>query len=232
MKKVIQGVTYNIDTSTPVACSRREEDGREVDRMLFQTQGGAFFIRKITTWAVKRFDVYSGEYHWDERQKDEFLPLTSEEAEQWIMEGEVEILSDIFPDPLEARPESTVSATIHLRVPAVLKKRIEAAANKAGQSINVWAMRCLETGTQTSPFPDDEFDVDLVDRKVTHHPSEICFSFYEYRNERDWLSAAPAHYRENPEWEGNRFDLGLAAKRAAVAAGMKHSGPASRKRVA
>jgi hypothetical protein len=67
----------------------------------------------------------------------------------------------------------------------------------------------------------DGFDVDLDERKVLHRDSGIWFSFYEYPNEEDWEQTDSVIYRDNPDWEGDRRELAAAAKRAAMAKGMK-----------
>jgi hypothetical protein len=74
-------------------------------------------------------------------------------------------------------------------------------------------------------YPTSEFDVDLYERKVTHRPSGIWFSFYEYQNEADWLKTDSVFYRENPDWDGDRSALAASAKAAAIAAGMKARKP-------
>jgi len=66
----------------------------------------------------------------------------------------------------------------------------------------------------------DEFDVDLVERRVTHRESGIWFSFYEYLSEDDWHKSDSVTYRDNPHWEGNRNLLAASAKNAAVVKGM------------
>jgi hypothetical protein len=66
----------------------------------------------------------------------------------------------------------------------------------------------------------DEFDVDLVERRVTHRASGIWFSFYEYLDEDDWHKSDSVTYRDNPTWEGDRNLLATSAKNAAMAKGM------------
>ncbi len=140
MKRVLEGVTYNTATATAVASSQyQDRDDRDVEATLYQRRGGAFFIVYATTWAVRH------EGQWEERQKHEFAPKSAEEAHKWVLTGETEILANVFPEPPEAAAESTTGATIYLRVPATLKQQIERAAKKADQSVNVWAMRCLES---------------------------------------------------------------------------------------
>ena len=70
------------------------------------------------------------------------------------------------------------------------------------------------------PISPDEFDVDLVERRVTHRASGIWFSFYEYLDEDDWRKSDSVTYRDNPAWEGDRNLLVASAKNAAMAKGM------------
>jgi len=75
-------------------------------------------------------------------------------------------------------------------------------------------------------YPVDQFDVDLEERTVLHKPSGIWFSFYEYPSEQDWERSDSVVYRENPNWGGDRRLLAAAAKRAAIASGMRAMRPA------
>ena len=47
-------------------------------------------------------------------------------------------------DPPEAEAEAEAGATIYIRVPAALKRRVDEAAKAEGVSGNLWAMRCIE----------------------------------------------------------------------------------------
>jgi hypothetical protein len=66
----------------------------------------------------------------------------------------------------------------------------------------------------------DDFDVDLLERRVVHRTSGIWFEFYEYATEEDWRQTDSVIFRDNPRWEGNRRALAAAAKQAAMSAGM------------
>jgi hypothetical protein len=70
-----------------------------------------------------------------------------------------------------------------------------------------------------------DFDIDLKERLVTHKPSGIEISFYEYTNERDWEISDTAMLRDNPSWPGDRAELARMAKQAAMAAGMRSHKP-------
>jgi len=144
MKRIIQGVTYNTDTATKVATASWEGDDGDKFGTLYQTRGGAFFVDTETTVWTQDEDYGPLE----KRVNHEVEPMTRDEAHQWVLDGEVEVLADIFPDPPEATTEEEedwiVTTTVYLRIPSILKGRIEAAAREANQSLNVWAIRCLE----------------------------------------------------------------------------------------
>ena len=74
-------------------------------------------------------------------------------------------------------------------------------------------------------YPPDEFDVDLGERRVVHRDSGIWFEFYEYLDDDDWRKSDSVTYRDVPTWRGDRNLLASAAKRAAIAKGMKARRP-------
>ena len=61
-----------------------------------------------------------------------------------ILKGDVEVFNNPFEDPPEAVAEAELGATIYIRVPVALKRRVEEAARRDKVSGNVWAMRCVE----------------------------------------------------------------------------------------
>ncbi len=140
MKRIVNGVTYNTDTSTRLAQASWERDDEQFVGTLYQTRGGAFFVDEEITSQV-----------WNESERAHeakvwhaFEPLSPKDAHKWLLEGDVEIFSNPFDDPPEASAEAEPGATIYIRVPASLKRRVDEAARKDGVSGNVWAMRCLE----------------------------------------------------------------------------------------
>lgn len=149
MKRIVNGVSYNTETSTEIAKSEYDEGEGESSgsEILYQTRGGAFFTCgfKLTMIPDKKTP--------NERIVKEtkiFYPLTRDEAQDWVMTGNVEVYSDIFDDMPEAAEEINPELTIYVRVPTSLKDRIEAAAKAAEQSVNAWALRCLENGAAGS----------------------------------------------------------------------------------
>jgi predicted HicB family RNase H-like nuclease len=141
MKRIIDGVTYNTDTSTRLARSEYEtaynHEDRHCEGDLYQTRGGAFFV-----WETIYLDGVDDDG--EPRTRDRFVALSAKEAEKWIMTGDVEVFHNPFGEPPEAEAEAEPGATIYLRVPAALKKRVDAAAANANLSGNAWAIRCLE----------------------------------------------------------------------------------------
>ena len=77
-------------------------------------------------------------------EKDSFHPLSPEAANKWLLDGYVEVFNNPFDDPPQATAEAIPGATIYIRVPAALKRRVEEAADAEKVSGNVWAMRCVE----------------------------------------------------------------------------------------
>ena len=142
MKRIINGVTYNTDTATQVARTEWADDEKTHKvGTLYQTKGGAFFVHTNTIetrWNADGRAEFVVEKH-------EFDPHTRDEAQAWILSGEIELLSDVFPEPPEPEAdEAPASTTVYLRIPSILKQRIEAAARAANQSLNAWAIRCME----------------------------------------------------------------------------------------
>jgi hypothetical protein len=148
MKKIVNGVTYNTQTSTALARSTWEpEQHTTVQGTLYQTRGGAFFVDERSIRSI--WNELAGEE--EEKVSNSFIPMSAEQAQKWMMEGEVEVFSNPFEDPPEAVAERDAGATIYIRVPAALKKQVDEAAATVNMSANVWAMRCLENCLKGSP---------------------------------------------------------------------------------
>jgi predicted HicB family RNase H-like nuclease len=142
MKRIVNGVTYNTDTSTLLAeCAwDNGDEGNGVDR-LYQTRGGAFFVDEEVTTTV----WVEREHAHQARTIHTFVPKSAEDAHKWLLEYDnLEILHNPFDDPPEAEAEASPGATLYIRMPSALKKRVDDAAKAANVSGNVWAMRCLE----------------------------------------------------------------------------------------
>ena len=141
MKRIIDGVTYNTDTSTRLAVSEFETEYNHNNYpcigTLYQTRGGAFFVHQYIDLGYNK-DIEENDY------RDRFVALNETEAHAWLLAGEVEVFNNPFDDPPEAEAESRKSATIYVRVPVSLKKRLEKAASAEKLSGNAWSIRCIE----------------------------------------------------------------------------------------
>jgi predicted HicB family RNase H-like nuclease len=152
MKRIVDGVTYNTDTSTLLAQREWEDDGRytgirsAITVMLYQTRGGAFFLHECEERERKNED--------DElvtRELNNFTPLSAEKAQKWLLSGDTEVFHNPFDDPPEAVAEEEPASTLYLRIPTSLKRRIDAAAEAEKLSANAWAMRCMERCLAPTP---------------------------------------------------------------------------------
>jgi hypothetical protein len=143
VKRIVNGLTYNTDTATQLAQATWTNDEKEeVTGILYQTRGGAFFVHH--SWIQ---EVWNQRWERaDQRERDEVIPLSAERAQEWLMDGDVQVFHNPFSDPPEATAEDEVEqgATIYLRIPVTLKDRVERKAEEASLSTNAWAMRCLE----------------------------------------------------------------------------------------
>jgi len=133
MKRIINGVTYNTDTSAVVARYEYQDDHtRDVEATVYQTRGGAFFI--VHSWDQ------------DGDQKHYFEGTTRQNLDRLVTEQDgLEIVDEgILQSPPEAAAETKPGATIFVRVPAALKQRLDEEARAEGQSTNTYALRCFE----------------------------------------------------------------------------------------
>ena len=134
MKRIIEGRTYNTETATKVA--RGTEDGTRLGRddhveTLYLTRGRVFFVHAP--------DPDTEDYAIEAMSRDK--------AQDWLANfDDVDVYTDALdlPPEAEADQEGKPEATIYLRVPENLRRKIGEAAAKKDQSMNAWAMRCLE----------------------------------------------------------------------------------------
>ena len=144
MKRLVDGVTYNTDTATVLACSDYEGDwnnieGLPIEGFLYQTRGGAFFLVEYITL---RTNDKSEEADDDGNvYKVRFLKMSDAAAREWINTGEVDVSLNPFEDKVD---EEETEGTVYVRLPAALKRKIEASAAAENLSANAWAMRCFE----------------------------------------------------------------------------------------
>ncbi len=140
MKRIIDGVTYNTDTSERLAVSQctasYANEPYDCRATLYRTRGGAFFVHERIDLGVNDDGL--------REHADRAKAMSAAEAEQWIMTGDVEVFHNPFGEPPEAVTEVEPSATIYIRVPAGLKQRAEQAAKDAELSLNAWSIRSFE----------------------------------------------------------------------------------------
>lgn len=123
MKRIIDGKTYNTETSTKIDAEWQHPQSPTFND-LYQTRHGAYFRS------------YGDDEIW------QLQPLTPQQAQAWMeSHSDPELLEQHFGEQPEAG-ESESRLTV--RIPDALKVRIEAAAETNNQSLNAWIMRCLE----------------------------------------------------------------------------------------
>lgn len=150
MKRIVDGRTYNTDTATAIAETKfRAPPAQSYARewvdctiTIYETRGEYFQVRH-EEWEVERNDQWVAD-----KEKYYLEPLTAEAARKALSEGDWEQFADI---PKKAGAED--DATIIVRVPASLKRRVEAKAKALGQSINVFTLRCYENCVKPVPAP-------------------------------------------------------------------------------
>jgi hypothetical protein len=140
MKRIVNGLAYDTVTSTLIARADYDTEVGGENRMcyagLYRTPGGAFFEHQ---------QISDGENE-DGRETFRYsvVPMSASAAQKWVLDGDVELLDESFVDIPEATAETEASATIYLRAPASLKRRVEASAAAAGLSLNAYALRLFE----------------------------------------------------------------------------------------
>ena len=152
MKRVINGLVYDIDKSVLVARTVLDanecEGGGVAYADLYRTPGGAFFSQE---------KIVGKDRDGEPINHTRFIPLTASEAQEWVLKGDVELVDDSFNGPPEATAETAeevdVSVTIYVRAPGSLKRRVEKAAEDAKLSVNAYTLRCLEQCLPPKPIP-------------------------------------------------------------------------------
>ena len=130
-KRIIDGKTYNTETSTQIAGWSEDEGFYESGCYLFQSRLGAFFEYTFLDGAAE--DDY-----------EKITPLSPDEAQKWLeerMSWDTDLIEKLFGEMPEAGA-SEVKFT--LRLPDSLRNRLAELANTNGQSLNAWIVRCLE----------------------------------------------------------------------------------------
>jgi predicted HicB family RNase H-like nuclease len=140
MKRIVNGVTYNTDTSRLLAKSSWSDDENvEHTNELYQTRGGAFFL--LDRWTQEVW--IEREQRVDYRDRCDLETMSAAQAQKWMIE-DCEVFDNPFGDPPEAEEEEEPGTTVYVRVPPALKRTIDQTAGKAKLSTNAWAMKCME----------------------------------------------------------------------------------------
>ncbi|MBK5960280.1 hypothetical protein CCR97_19035 [Rhodoplanes elegans] len=175
MKRIVNGVTYNTDTSVKIGRYCFENDDNvDCVATLYQTRGGAFF--EVEEGAKKVWN--QREQKEQAREYSTVTPMSVEQAQKWILEiDNVEIFQNPFGDPPEAAAEDSPGATIYVRVPESFKRRIEREATENKASVNNWMMRCAERCME---------DSDIRNAKGLVHAWDIAATFRAHNNDGEW----------------------------------------------
>ena len=140
MKRIVNGVTYNTQTSTRLARRRLVEanESEKLIQILYQTRGGAFFV------------VEANDDVWNEESRspklETFGPL-SRIAPKRRSVGCLKAKFTSFKIPSGTRRRQPLKRNQVLRsicASATLKRAADSAARHQNLSGNVWAMRCIE----------------------------------------------------------------------------------------
>jgi hypothetical protein len=127
MKRIINGKTYNVHTSTEI-CGEDNAEYSGAWWSLYQTRHGEFF---------KVMMDHDGETFL------EFGPVSDEEARKLAEKyAPVHVVEQFFgPYPEGGAGERRMT----IRIPENLAARLEAAAKAKNLSLNAYAMRCFES---------------------------------------------------------------------------------------
>jgi hypothetical protein len=143
VKRIINGFSFNTETSTIVAKYGFQDHpdpaiGLWNDAVIRKTRAGAFF------------EVYS----WTERgqRQHHFRALTRDTLDRLITETpDLKIIDQAAIDEApEVAAESRTAATIFVRVPADLKRRLDAGARREGKSTNAYALKLFERALESA----------------------------------------------------------------------------------
>lgn len=124
MKRIIDGKSYNTDTSVVVKSYENPE--RDEYWKLYQTRHGAFFICGSDEGT---------------NFKQKLRPISDAEAQKLLEEYANDLVEQYF----GAMPEGgAAERRLTIRIPGILADRIETTAKDKGFSLNSVAMRCFE----------------------------------------------------------------------------------------
>lgn len=129
-KRIINGNTYNTETSTMIDGEATLERGHMTGEYLYQNRHGAFFLYRIDGAP-------------NDSAAQSIHPLSQEDAKLWLErrpKGAAHIEALFGEAPEAGSGESKFT----LRIPESLRDRLAALARENDQSLNAWMVRCLE----------------------------------------------------------------------------------------
>jgi len=162
IKRVIDGVAYNTETSTKLHSRKFETNSAfaseyemhpvESVEELFQTRAGRFFFvyRQIAQWdSLRRTPVF----------RDEVVPATKANAAAWMKlhapESQTAFVMNL--KFVAETPPSQAGTVMSLRIASHLKERVAFRAKLRGKSTNAYIETCLhyciENDIDTPPPP-------------------------------------------------------------------------------
>lgn len=140
MRQIIDGRAYDTERAKAIYTIDEEQRMAEIERdtgisthaadyieTLYLTRGGAFFLHRVHNIGLE--------------QPDDIEPITSQQAREWLETHANNLVEEVFGSMAEA---GLGQASLSLRMPKVLKARVERAAVKRGQSTNGFIVRLLE----------------------------------------------------------------------------------------
>jgi hypothetical protein len=186
MKRIIDGKAYNTETAARLAevnlTGQKEGpffDPKAADdcgrTTLYQTAGGAYFIvRDVKEGVFRTLPDFKGDPRSSINQPG-LYPLTRKEALAWAEYHQLDAdkIEAIFGRIPEAGQKT---GSILLRLPEALKKRMEDAARDSDQSVNAWAMRCMETCAELDDIKEHVARIAWIARTHVARPDQRAFS--------------------------------------------------------
>jgi len=131
-KRIIEGKTYNTETSTLVHAVEYDQGFVEQGEQLYQNRYGAFF-------------TYSYQDGMAEDDYQTITPISPDEARAWLEKNaqwQPELIENLFGEMPEAGMNEV---KFTLRLPESLRGRLARKAKENNQSLNAWIIRCLES---------------------------------------------------------------------------------------
>ena len=130
-KRIIDGKTYNTETSTEIIGWEDDNGPYFQGEHLYQNRFGSFFLHSYLDGASE--DDYS-----------KITPLMPEDARAWLekREDSVDLIETLFGKMPEA---GSGESKFTLRMPDSLRERLAERAKANDQSLNAWIVRCLES---------------------------------------------------------------------------------------